>query len=101
MSVKEFYCLTLRQFELLSDGYRRKTEINRVTVIDSWRQTRLLAYILARDNMKDKTISMYDFYPLPDDPTAEQIKESIEIEKNKDSEWMKQVIENHRKLKHK
>jgi hypothetical protein len=51
--------------------------------------------------MKDKTISMYDFYPLPDDPTAEQIKESIEIEKNKDSEWMKQVIENHRKLKHK
>src|SRR3990172_13146663 len=63
LSVKEYYALTLRQFELLSNGFKRQVEIKRSLAIDSWRQTRLIAFLIARDSLKDKNISMYDFYP--------------------------------------
>ena len=86
---------------LMSDGYKRKTELERSKSIDAWRQTRLVAYLVAKagDLIKDKNLSMYDFYSLPDDPTSEQVEKSVKEDQDKSGKWMKSVIENFRKHK--
>lgn len=76
-------------------------EAHRSEIIDSWRQTRLLAYLIAQPNLKDQNKSIYEFYPLPDDPTQSQIEEKLKQDQENDGKWMKNVIDNFRKTKRK
>lgn len=76
----------------MQEGYRRKLDNKKAAAVDNWRRTRLIAYLIARDSLKDKNMSMYDFYPLPGDPTKEQIEQERKLQEEKDSTWMKSVI---------
>lgn len=77
----------------MCEGQRRKIEVEKSKLIESWRQTRLIAFLIIQDRLKDKNISMFDFYPLPGDPTAEDIKRDYQKSIEQDSEWQKSVIE--------
>lgn len=83
----------------MSDGYKRICYRDRINLIESWRQTRLICYLLVVDKLKDKNTTVYNFYPLPGDPTQEEIKVEMEAAKKKDSDWMKKVIAEFRKYK--
>lgn len=81
----------------MSDGYKRKVEIEHNRIIDSWRQTRLISFLLIRDSLKDKNMTMLDYFPLPGDPTKEEMEEARQKEIEADGKWMKSVIESHRR----
>jgi hypothetical protein len=83
----------------MSDGYKRTIDNEKISSIEAWRQTRLLAFLLVRDNLKDKHMTMYDFYPLPGDPTKEELEQARKDEAEKESKWMKNVIAQFRKHK--
>ena len=92
----EYYALTFRQYMLMSDAYKRKIEIEHNNIIDSWRQTRLIAFLLIRDSLKDKSVTMQEFLPLPGDPTKEELAKARAKEIEADGKWQKSLIEKHR-----
>lgn len=86
---------------MIREGYIKRREERKFDILNSWRQTRFLAYMLAKPNLKNQNLSIYDFLPLEDDPTEDQIRAAMDEEINRDAKWQKSVIENFRKLKRK
>ncbi len=79
--------MTMREYSLKVEGYIRV-----MYGMDS--RIRFLAFCVAGPYLKDKSMSIYDFMPIPGDPTPEQIviiqqenleKEMIEAKKVKDA----------------
>lgn len=80
----------------MSEGYSRMSELERLKVVDTWRQTRLIAFLIVQDRLKDKNMTQYDFYPLPGDPTKDELEEQRKAEAEAAGKWQKQIIENFR-----
>lgn len=74
--------------------------IEKQMIIDGWEQTRLIAFVSASPYLKDKNISIYEWYPLPSDPTPEERTRIKSENIEKESARMKEIIRNMRKQKH-
>jgi hypothetical protein len=81
------------------DGRKRMIEIDRMKTIDTWRQTRLIAWFMVSDRLKDKTLSVHSFMPLPDDPTPEELIKMNQESANEAGKWQLAQIEKWRKLR--
>lgn len=77
----------------MSNGYKRRKEAEEKKILEEWRQARFLAYTAALPNLKDKTMNIYKFFPLPGDPTDTEIKQQIDEANERESKWMLKVIE--------
>lgn len=58
--------MTYRDYLLMSEGYNDKQQ-------DVDHKVRLLAYMVVKPYLKDQKTSIYEFMPLPGDPTPEEI----------------------------
>lgn len=83
----------------MNEGYKRKIDSERNNIIESWRQARLISYFIVKPHLKDQNIPIFEFYPLPNDPTSDQVEELKKVEQEKDGIWQKKVIDNFRKHK--
>ena len=73
MNSQEYNQTTPRVFDLSVQGLERKIKQQELLQLDSWRQARFTVYHSLLPYM-NKEISIYDFFPLPDDPTVEERK---------------------------
>lgn len=93
MSVIEFRRLTLREYHLMRDGLEMDD-----LVID--KRNRLLSYVVAKPNLIDQNLSIFDFIPLEGDPTPEELQkiaddEMLELRRIKDEAI--NILKNYRK----
>jgi hypothetical protein len=64
---------------------------------DNWQRTRLLAYITGKPYFakQHQNMTVYEFMPLPDDPTEEQLKEIKEQKQNQEVEEAMRILSNY------
>lgn len=79
---------------LMKEGYSRRItdmiQVENEMNMERWRQTRFIAYSMAKPYLKDQNLTIYEFMQLPGDPTGEEIKQ--EGEKGLDTKAL-EVIE--------
>lgn len=83
----------------MTDARRRQIELERINKVDSWRQTRLICWFNICDKLKDKTLTIHTFMPLPDDPTKEELKLQADKQHEDDTKWQLSEIEKWRKIR--
>jgi hypothetical protein len=84
----------------MKEGFDRKMKIQKELNMEGWRQTRLIAYLIARPNLIDKHLSLWNFMPLDGDPTADELIEIKQQEQNKQMDHAKAVHDNWKKKKY-
>lgn len=69
--------------------------------LEQWRIARLIAYVSAQPYFKDsdRNKTIFEYYPLPDDPTPEEIQEAEKRQFNRDMDHARQVQSEYRKMK--
>lgn len=84
----------------MKEGYERRMKITRELNMESWRQARMVAYIIAQPNLIDKHMSIFDFYPLDGDPTYEERMEMKKREHDRLIENAQLVHDRWKRLKY-
>lgn len=84
----------------MKDGYDRQLKIKRELNLEGWRQARFIAYMIARPNLIDKQLSIWNFMPLDGDPTPEEMAEMKQQEQTKQMEQAQRVHEHWKKKKY-
>jgi hypothetical protein len=95
LSRKQLNECTVRDYQLLSEGYKRKTSSTSELITslvefynrESWRQARLIAYM-----QSDGKKSIWEFYPLKGDPTKKEIEEAMQKQSDEDWEAVRSLI---------
>ncbi len=69
LSTEQYCRLTYREYLLKAEGYnRQQSAINN--------RFRMQVYLSVKPYLKDQDLTVYDFMPLPDDPTQEEIEKA-------------------------
>lgn len=102
------YCkCTLREFNIRKEGYLRM-ENRRIdeTVtlfkngnIESWRQSRLIAWLISIKYQGNRIKHLYDWLPLPDDPTKEDIERLLLEDANNERDYAQELLNEFHKRK--
>lgn len=58
----------------MRDGYERKMSDTVELNLESWRQARMIAFVNAKPNLKNQNLSIWEFMPLPGDPTERDLE---------------------------
>lgn len=82
----------MREFILLREGYFRGQDEKKFLETEADKRARLITYTLIKRHLKNQNMSIYEFYPLPGDPTEEDIKRIKEQEKVKAKDHWKEVF---------
>jgi hypothetical protein len=66
----------------------------------AWQRARFVAYCICKPNFRpqDQNLSIYDFLPLPDDPSPEQREKIVEDQKTAEADHVRKTIERLREL---
>lgn len=75
MNRREFIEVTPREFDLMVQGRERIMKEKQEEAIEKWRVARYLAYTNLQPHLKQEhqSLTIYDFLPLPGDPTPDEI----------------------------
>lgn len=61
-------------------GYERKLEQVKELNLEAWRRTRMTAYTAAKPHLKNQNLDIWEFMPLPGDPTEEDMKSMHDVQ---------------------
>lgn len=74
-------------------GYDRAQGQVKELNMEAWRRTRLEMFTSASPYLKNKNLSVYDFFPLPGDPSAEELRLMQEREAKRMKDEMQSVMD--------
>jgi hypothetical protein len=84
----------------MQDGYERRMKIRKELNMEGWRQARFIAYMIAKPNLVDQHMSIWNFMPLAGDPTPEELIEMKRGEQDKQMAHAKTVHDAWKKKKY-
>lgn len=84
----------------MKDGYERRMKISKELNMEAWRQSRLIAYLVARPTLIDPHMSIWNFMPLDGDPTPDELRDMKVQQHNKQMDHAKSVHDRWKKKKY-
>lgn len=97
----EYERLTPREFDLMIDGLERRRKEKSEEIMEGWRIARFQAFTALQPHLKKEhaNLSIYDFMPLPGDPTPQERKKMKAIVHEETMDKAASILKKYRTLK--
>jgi hypothetical protein len=98
---KDYTTTTKREFDLRLQGIERERKEKEALLIEEWRQARFIAFNQIQPHLKKEhqNLTIFDFLPLPNDPTPEQLLEARFAEQENQKSEAQVILEMYKNLK--